>query len=76
MMYRGGGIGGCWADFSPHTTGFSRPRLLSSRSSLYRSPRFSFAVLSRFAVSPALFSLLSVIPLTPPLSTTRTVDDL
>ena len=70
MMYRGGGIGGCWADFCPAHRGFLKPRPLSSRSTLYRSPRLSSAVRSRFAVSPALlllFLLLSVTTLTPPL---------
>jgi hypothetical protein len=50
MMYRGGGIGGGWAFFSP--TWFWRPRPLSSRSTL--SPLASPLLLSLSRVAGSL----------------------
>jgi hypothetical protein len=48
MMYRGGGKGGCWADFFPR--GFFRPRPLPSRCNLYPSSHL-----------PSLCSLTSLV---------------
>ena len=63
MMCRGGGIGGCWAIFSLVAVVMGvvlRPRLLSSRSTLFLSSHVFSSVLSLLAGSPCPDFALSV----------------